>query len=182
MSRILIITQVVDPADSDLGFFCEWLWTFVADPRVTSVEVWCLREGEWKEKPANVTIRSFPQGSLARLFAFYGRLVAQRFDAVFVHMTPVWVVLGGCWWRLTRQRLVLWYTHGSASSMLRLAMWDANRILTATQKAFPLRSKKVLAIGHGISPRFSSVDRRARTDGRARIFVSRTLDAEETHP
>ncbi|MFH1078247.1 MAG: hypothetical protein V1745_03150, partial [Patescibacteria group bacterium] len=62
--RLLVITQAVDPTDSALGFFCEWLEMMAADPRIATVEVWCLREGEWsplpreggwKEKPANVT-------------------------------------------------------------------------------------------------------------------------------
>lgn len=155
--RLLVITQAVDPTDSALGFFCEWLDAIAADPRVGSVDVWCLREGEWKEKPANVTVLVFP--SKGRVRSFLGRLVTHRFDAVFVHMSPIWVVLGGWWWRLTDQRTILWYTHGTASRDLRIALTSANEVLTATPDAFPIRSKKVRAIGHGVSPRFLAARR-----------------------
>ncbi|MFH1078531.1 MAG: glycosyltransferase family 4 protein, partial [Patescibacteria group bacterium] len=108
--------------------------------------------------------RVFP--SKGRAWSFLGRLVTHRFDAVFVHMSPIWVVLGGWWWRLTGQRTVLWYTHGTASRDLRIALTFANEILTATPEAFPIRSAKVRAIGHGISPRFFEVARYEGNDAR----------------
>jgi len=168
--RLLIVTQAVDPKDSALGFFCEWIQTIASDPRVQTVEIWCLREGEWSEKPANVVVRVFP--AKGRVWSFLGRLVTNRFDAVFVHMSPIWVALGGWWWRLTGQRVVLWYTHGSASRELRIALAFVNEVLTATPDAFPIRSAKVRAIGHGVSPRFFA----ARCDEQDDSSDSRDLD------
>ncbi|MFA5935801.1 MAG: glycosyltransferase family 4 protein [Patescibacteria group bacterium] len=159
--KLLMVTQAVDPQDSALGFFCEWITEFVVDPRVGTIEVWCLREGEWKEKPQNVTIKLLPKSG--RAFAFLSRVMSSRFDAVFVHMSPIWVALGGWWWRLTGQRVVLWYTHGSSSTALKIAMVFANQILTATKEAFPIPSKKVSAIGHGVGAAFTNVNRGART-------------------
>lgn len=122
------------------------------DPRVTSIEVWCLRSGEWATKPANVRVVVMPPQH--RVWWFLWRILRSRFDAVFVHMSPIWVALGGWWWRLTRQRVVLWYTHGTASTPLRIAMKFANVVCTATKEAFPITCEKVIAIGHGISPKF----------------------------
>lgn len=158
--RLLVITQAVDPDDSALGFFCAWLSEMAKDARVGSVEVWCLREGHWPEKPPNVTVRVFP--ATHRLRSFLGRLVADRHDAVFVHMSPIWLALGGWWWRLTGRRPVLWYTHGSASRTLRVAVWFADAVLTATPDAFPIASRKVRAIGHGIHPSFAAAVRAPR--------------------
>lgn len=152
MSKLLLITQAVDPADSALGFFCEWIEEMARDPRVASIDVWCLRSGEWMSKPANVQVAVMPPQN--RAWWFLSHVVHSRFDAVFVHMSPIWVALGGWWWRLTKQRIVLWYTHGSTSMALRIAMKFANVVCTATKEAFPIKSEKVMAIGHGISSKF----------------------------
>jgi len=160
--NLLIITQVVDPAHSNLGFFCEWISTFAKDPNVATVEAWCLHEGEWKERPTNVIVRPFPSGKLARVIELYRRIFARRYDGVFVHMTPIWVALAGWWWRVTRQPIVLWYTHGTATAMLRVAMVFANHVATATAEAFPVRSSNVIALGHGVAAAFGEMKRSVR--------------------
>lgn len=164
MKRLLIVTQAVDQEDSALGFFCEWLEAFAADAHIKSVEVWCLRNGKWDTKPSNVTVKTLPKGSMGRIFSFLRLLFSNRFDAIFVHMTPIWVVLGGAWWRLTRQRLLLWYTHGTKTRMLSLAVKFANAVCTATPDAFPIKTPKLMAIGHGIGIGFAKVSRETRDD------------------
>ncbi|MBU1033168.1 glycosyltransferase family 4 protein [Patescibacteria group bacterium] len=53
--------------------------------------------------------------------------------------------------------------------MLRVSTWFANYIFTATPKAFPFLSEKVLAIGHGIDAHFSSVPR-FKSDSRLNVI------------
>lgn len=167
--KLLIITQAVDPADSALGFFCEWLENF--SKYATAIEVWCLREGEWKEKPANICVRVFPKRR--RSFEFIKRLLADKSEAVFVHMSPIWAVLGGWWWRLKGKRVALWYTHGQASTMLAWAIKFANIIFTATPEAFPIASDKVRAIGHGVGRAFGSIVRTKSAGGLRLLSVGR---------
>lgn len=155
--RILLITQVVDPSDSTLGFFCEWISELATHPSIESVEVWCLREGAWDEKPENVVVHVLPAGKRRRISTLYSKLVWTKCDTVFVHMVPVWTALGGLFWRLRGKRVALWYTHGHPSVWLRLSLPFVSVVMTATREAFPLRSRKMCVLGHGISSRFRDV-------------------------
>ncbi|MEK7655968.1 MAG: glycosyltransferase family 4 protein [Patescibacteria group bacterium] len=169
--RLLVITQAVDQEDSALGFFCEWLEAFAADARVESVEVLCLRNGKWDSMPSNVSIKILPSGILARIIYFYLFILPRRFDAIFVHMTPIWAVLGGLLWRLTGQRLLLWYTHGTKTKALSTAVWFADKVCTATPEAFPIKTPKMIAMGHGIGSGFANVSRISHDNGDLR-FIS----------
>lgn len=177
--KLLLITQVVDPKDDVLGFFCEWIIGLAAEKRTERIEVWCLRKGEWKEWPDNVRVHVLPTGRLGRLRMLFSNLIWTDADTVFVHMVPIWSALGGLFWRLRGKRLVLWYTHGHASIWLRLSLPFVHRVLTATPEAFPIKTPKMLSPGHGISPSFSNVTRipsdRLRFIGVGRISRSKKL-------
>jgi glycosyltransferase involved in cell wall biosynthesis len=162
--RLLIVTQAVDQEDSALGFFCEWIEAFAKDHRIETVDVWCLRNGKWDSKPSNVSIKILPTGTAARVFRFYSLLISNHFDAVFVHMAPIWSVLGGAWWRMTGQRLLLWYTHGTKTRILSFAVWFSNAVCTATSEAFPIKTPKMIATGHGIGSGFLNVTRKTKSD------------------
>jgi glycosyltransferase involved in cell wall biosynthesis len=73
----------------------------------------------------------------------------RRPDAVLVHMTPLLSLLA---WPLTRGRtpLLLWFTHWKPSRTLMLAERVSTAVLTVDRRSFPLRSDKVVPIGHGI--------------------------------
>lgn len=75
-----------------------------------------------------------------------------EYDAVFVHMNPIYAVVGApVWWLLgKRKRVGLWYTHGTVSSMLRVAEKLVAMIFTATADSCKLESRKVIVTGHGI--------------------------------
>ncbi len=154
--RLLIITQAVDQEDSALGFFCEWLEGFSKESRIESVEVWCLRKAKWDNQPSNVSIKILPSGSVSRVFRFLSLVVSSHFDAVFVHMAPIWAVLGGAWWRLSGQRLLLWYTHGTKTRTLSCAVRLADAVCTATPEAFPIKTSKISVLGHGIGKGFAN--------------------------
>ena len=53
--RLLVVTQIVDTNDSNLGFFHAWLQRIAA--QVDSMIVLCLKKGEY-QLPANVTVLS----------------------------------------------------------------------------------------------------------------------------
>ncbi|MAG12670.1 hypothetical protein CL630_02540 [bacterium] len=73
-----------------------------------------------------------------------------KYDTVFVHMNPEYVVLGGLLWRLWRKKIGLWYVHRQVNLKLRIAEKLAHIIFSTTKEAFRLKSKKIHFLGHGI--------------------------------
>jgi len=151
--KLLIITQKVDENDQLLGFFTEWLVRFAK--RFEKITIVCLEKGKFS-LPKNVRVISLGKdrkaGKLKQLFNFYFLLFALRkeYNAVFAHMNPIWVVLGGLFWRLMRKKIFFWYTSGGVTAKLKLAEKFADTIFTASKESFRLPSKKVVVTGHGI--------------------------------
>jgi len=122
--KLLILTQAVDSRDPVLGFFHRWIEEFAK--RCDSVHVVCLKEGK-HDLPPNVTVHSLGKESgrsrfkyLWRFFSTIWRLRGE-YDAVFVHMNPEYVVLGGILWRLMGTRVFLWRNHYQGGLLTDLA-------------------------------------------------------------
>lgn len=151
--RLLIVTQKVDQDDPILGFFHRWIIEFAK--HCESVIVMCLEKGA-HELPANVKVLSLgkeQKKSRGRyLLNLYRYIFQERgnYDAVFVHMNPIYVVLGGVIWNILGKKISLWYTHKSVDWKLRLAEKLVDVIFTASKESFRLASKKVQVVGHGI--------------------------------
>lgn len=151
--RLLLITQTIDREDSALGFFHRWVIEFAR--QFDSVSVICLREGS-HALPENVRVYSLGKekgiSRLGYLRRFYSLIFSLRgdYDAVFVHMNPEYVVLGGLFWRLWRKKVVLWYLHKSVDLKLRAATLFAHVVATGSKESFRIPSGKVQIIGHGI--------------------------------
>jgi len=153
---MLILTQKVDKNDAILGFFHSWILEFAKN--YEKVTVICLYEGE-HNLPDNVKVLSLGKDELSAIsyklrafFRFYKYIWQERknYDKVFVHMNPIYVVLGGLFWRLRGNRLALWYTHKNIDLKLRIAEKITNVIFSASKESFLLRSKKLKIVGHGI--------------------------------
>lgn len=151
--KLLIITQKVDKDDQLLGFFIDWLDLLAK--KFEKITILCLERGEFI-LPGNVQVLSLGKdrgtSKLKQLSNFYFLLFTLRndYDAVFIHMNPLWVVLGGWYWHLTRKKIFFWYTSGGITTKLRLAEKFANTIFTASSESFRLPSKKIIVTGHGI--------------------------------
>lgn len=159
--RLLILTQKVDKNDPILGFFHRWIEEFAK--HCEQLTVICLERGQYY-LPANVKVLSLGKPSSAeaskgkgrRLFYiwnFYKYIWNEKrnYDAVFVHMNPEHVVLGGLIWKLLKKKIVLWYTHRQVNIQLRLAEKLSNTVLTSSKESFGIKSKKVQYLGHGIN-------------------------------
>jgi len=111
--RLLIVTQSVDLDDPVLGFFHKWIEEFA---KHADIHVICLKEGR-HALPGNVVVHSLgkEQGvsriTYVRRFYSYIWTLRREYDAVFVHMNPEYVLLGGLLWRLWRKRTVLERNH-----------------------------------------------------------------------
>lgn len=173
--RLLIITQAVDTEDPVLGFFVRWLEEFAK--HVERIEVICLREGK-HALPANVRVHSLGKergvSRMGYLLNFYRHIWRLRhdYDAVFVHMNPEYVVLGGPLWLAWSKRIALWYTHKNVDMKLRLATMLVHNIFTASKESFRLPSRKLHVMGHGIDTDFFSPDSSVKR-GTAALSVGR---------
>ena len=151
--RLLIITQKVDSRDDVLGFFHVWIVEFAK--QYEHVTVICLQKGEC-DLPKNVTMLSLGKEEKRSRRAYLGLFYRyiwqerQKYDAVFVHMNPVYLALAGPLWRLWGKKVSLWYIHPNIGRYLKAAHLFADVIFTASKNSFPFSSPKVLAVGHGI--------------------------------
>jgi glycosyltransferase involved in cell wall biosynthesis len=151
--KLLVLTQIVEKKDANLGFFCAWLEKM--STRVDTLSVICLQKGDYS-LPANVNVMSLGKESGASRMKyiknFYSIIFKHRkdYDHVFVHMNPEYVVLGGLFWRVWGKKVLLWYTHKSVDLKLKIAEKLATKIFTVNEASFRLPSKKVEYVGHGI--------------------------------
>ncbi len=153
IERLLIVTQSVDLDNPVLGFFHRWIEEFAT--HFDSVTVICLKRGRIA-LPANVTVLSLGKESgvsrVKYLWRFYRFIWRARrdYDAVFVHMNPIYVILGGLFWKAWRKKITLWYVHRNVDFKLRLAHFFVDQVYSATSQSFRLASKKVCFVGQAV--------------------------------
>lgn len=151
--KLLIVTQTVNIEDPILGFFVRWIEEFAKN--CSEVHVLALNVGLYK-LPDNVFVHCLGKSEGRSKIIWLWRLwrhsftLRHRYNAVFVHMNPEYVLYGAAVWKLLRKRIGLWYAHGAVSIKLRLAVAFSNHILTSTAKGFRLKSKKCVIVGQGI--------------------------------
>jgi glycosyltransferase involved in cell wall biosynthesis len=149
--KLLFITQVVDPADSNLGATCAKIAALAT--RVDEVVVLCDR-GVEGVLPENCRLVVF--GAPTRLLrgVRYVRAIASELRdppiAVVAHMIALYAIVAAPFVRLRRVPLILWYTHWKAHVVLRTAMALCTDVTSQYVGSFPLSSRKLVAIGHGI--------------------------------
>lgn len=153
--RLLIITQTVDAADSNLGFFVRWIEEFAKCAEVIVVAN-TVHADTVRKLPKGISVYSLgKETGASRIVRFlrYQQLLWQllpRADGVFFHMCPEYVLGAHFLPLLFRKKTLLWYVHKEVSWRLRLAALLVDRIFTASQESCRLRSKKVKIVGHGI--------------------------------
>lgn len=147
--RLVFVTQRVDADDPALGATVAKLRALA--PLVDELVVLAL-DARPTELPANVRVRTFGGGSRAgRAARLVVALARERPTAVVAHMAPIYAVLAAVVTRPRRVPLLLWFTHWRGSRLLRLAERLSTRVLSVDRRSFPLRSSKVVAVGHGIT-------------------------------
>ena len=101
-----------------------------------------------------------------------------RPTAVVAHMCPIYAVLAAPLARPLGVRVLLWFTHWRSSRLLRAAERAATDVITVERRSFPLDSRKVIPIGHGIDlTEFACVER-TRAVTPALLSLGRTSPAK----
>lgn len=151
--KLLIVTQKVDQDDPILGFFHDWIIEFARNCQ--QVIVICLEKGK-VALPDNVTVLSLGKETkisrLSYIVNFYRYIYSRKndYDAVFVHMNQIYIILGFWLWKFFHKKTALWYTHKAVTPSLRVATSLVDMIFTASPESFRLQNKKVHVVGHGI--------------------------------
>jgi glycosyltransferase involved in cell wall biosynthesis len=149
--KVVFITQVVDPNDPNLGATCAKIAALAR--RVDEVVV-IADHGLEGVLPENCRIRFFGAPTrLGRAIRYVGALNAELREppvAVIGHMVPLYVVVAAPFVRPRRVPLMLWYTHWKAHLLLRLAGLVCTQLLSVDVSSYPLPSRRLHGIGHGI--------------------------------
>jgi glycosyltransferase involved in cell wall biosynthesis len=152
VSKVVFITQQVDPRHPALA---------ATVPKITALaalvdEVVVLADGAVPGVlPENCRVRTFRAGRRALRGARFEAALARelpglRGGAVVAHMCPIYAVLAAPLVRPLRVPLVLWFTHWRASDLLKAAERVSSAVASVDLRSFPLGSRKLRAIGHGI--------------------------------
>lgn len=151
--RILVVTPAVDKNNQALGFFHKWVYEM--SRQCSSVTVFTLEVGLY-DLPAHVKVYHLGNTPFQRVYRLlkYSIRYKDDYDAVFVHMGPIFVCVTGLLWRFLKKRVVLWYSHKSVTLTLRIAHALVHAVCTAASESFRIKSKKVNVIGHGIDLSF----------------------------
>ena len=175
------MTQEVDPSSPVLGATVAKIRALAA--RVDEVVVLADR-GADGVLPDNCRLHRFGASSRAgrgaRFEAALTRELARspRPTAVVAHMCPIYAVLAAPLARPLGVRVLLWFTHWRPSRLLRAAERASTDVITVERRSFPLDSRKVIPIGHGIDlTEFACVER-TRAVTPALLSLGRTSPAK----
>ncbi len=175
--RLVVVTQEVDPASPVLGATVPKLRALAARVDELVVVADSAVEGAL---PENCRVRLFRSSTkVGRGMRFEAALAAElarrpRPAAVLAHMCPIYAVLAAPLARPCGTRVLLWFTHWRASGLLRLAERLSSTVVSVDRRSFPLESRKLVAIGHGIDlGDFRCVERK-RENGLRLLALGRT--------
>jgi glycosyltransferase involved in cell wall biosynthesis len=151
MRRLLFVTQDLDPAHPALAATIGKVRALARHVDEVVVLADVVADGAL---PANARARSFAAPTQAlrgmRFEAALARELARRPLAVVAHMCPIYAVLAGPACRLAGVPLVLWFSHRSVTRRLKAAIALSNAVVSVDAQTFPLRTPKLVEIGHGI--------------------------------
>lgn len=152
--KVLMVTPKVDEQDSSsLGFIPTWINSLAK--RVEKLHVVTFSYNEETQLPQNVVVHSLARksGKLSKMLYFNNtmlRLLRKETDVMFCHMYPGLAIKAAPYAELLRVPVVWWRTHGSVSLTAKVVHFLANKIVTASEESFRIKSDKIIVTGHGI--------------------------------
>ena len=151
MTSLVFATQAVDADDPVLGPTAAKVRALAG--RVDELVVLAERVDE-DALPDNcrAVVIDAPLRALrgARFVTGAAAAVVRRPLAVIAHMSPIYALLAAPLAKPLRVPVALWFTQQAGGPLLARAIRAADVVLTVDERAVPLRSPKIRAIGHGI--------------------------------
>ena len=152
---LLLFNLATDEDDPILGFTTGWINALAR--YCASIDVVTMRAGR-RNTAGNARVFSIgkergftkPRRALEFYRILPQLLRSKHYDACFCHMTPLFAVMAAPLLKARRVRLILWYAHKAVPLSLRAAERLADALVTPTPESFPLRSRKLQIVGHGI--------------------------------
>src|SRR5258706_6250633 len=151
MRKLIFATQKLDPGDPVLAATVPMVRSLAE--RVDELVVLCdsVVPGV---VPTNVTVRAFGAPTQVQRGAKFVAALASELRprplAVLAHIVPLYAVLAAPVVRPLGIPLVLWYTHWKGHAVVRAAEKLSTAVISVDRRSFPVDSRKVRAIGHGI--------------------------------
>ena len=150
--RLLFITQKLKAQDA---FGILWVREFIRQG--FEVTVICLEgSGETFEFPVHSLGKEKGASRLQSTLRFWTLIRKEKYDRVFVHMSPIWYTLGFWIWLIRGVPTYLWYTHYKMQLGVRLFGFFGKRFFCATPQSLPQYegNPKKVVLGHGIDLAF----------------------------
>jgi glycosyltransferase involved in cell wall biosynthesis len=152
---LVIHNLITDEDDPVTAFAVDWIKAF--SKIATSVLVFSTHVGRF-DFPPNVRVVELGGGSFRKKLLGLLRLIKGAFTVlripgkkiVFHHMSEKTACLIGPLYRAARLRQGLWYSHNRQSRTLHGAIRFVDYVFSPTLNSFPVQTKKLHAVGHGI--------------------------------
>ena len=149
--RVILVTQRADPRHPALAPVVPQIRALAA--RVDEVVV--LAGGAQPDSlPPNCRLKTFAAPTQAargvRFVAALAPELSRRPIAVVAHMCPIYAILAAPLARPLGIPVALWFAHWRGSAKLRLAERLSTRVLSVSEASFPLPSRKLATVGHGV--------------------------------
>lgn len=157
--KLLLCTQIVDKNHSILGFFHGWILEFAK--HFDEVHIICLQKGTYN-LPDHVHVYSLGKEEGKNKFKYVYRFykyfwhifVNVKVDYVFLHMGAIMNILAAPFYILAKMKRIpfyWWKTHGHIDLVGRVALLFVDRVYTAVEESFPVRTSKRQVVGHAIN-------------------------------
>jgi glycosyltransferase involved in cell wall biosynthesis len=147
--KLIFCTQKLDAADPILGATVPMVEALAA--RVDELVVLC--DAATTNVAGNVRVHEFGARTQVQRGARFEAALARELrgaGGVVAHMVPLYAVLAAPLVRPRGIPLVLWYTHWKGHVVVRAAERLCTAVASVDERSFPLGSRKVHALGHGI--------------------------------
>lgn len=147
--KLLIYTPSVDAKNSIFGFMVNWLNEF---RKQTDGLVVLSREVVVDGLAPDVTAYAVGFPWFKRIINIWKYAYRERdkYDTVFIHMTPQVAIVGCVLWAFLKKPVYLWYAHGAVPLTLRIAEKCVRKIFASSPSGLRLQTPKATFVGQGI--------------------------------
>ncbi len=170
--KLLFITQKLHQQDA-FGV----LWIEALRRKGYDVHVLCLERDISSSFSFPVTSMGKERGApkLQQILNFFSVIMQEKYDCVFIHMSPVWYAFGFWYWLFKGIPVYLWYTHYKMQLGVRLFGFFGKRFFCATPQSLPQynASPKKIVTGHGIDLSFWQPQNNVCSDPKKLLVVHR---------